>query len=127
RWPDNGLYLSHNTLINDKHDGSFLSVWNDKFPTGIDVWAINNLTVGNGNFFQPSQGRFEGNRTAPRGELITYGGLPLRLTNSSILRGSVRLPGTVSGINLLPNEEFSYPVGRRAIRVSSSLSPGAFQ
>lgn len=127
RWPENGLYLSHNTLLNDKHDGSFLTVWKEKFPTGIDVWAINNLTVGNGNFFQPSQGRFEGNRTALRGELIEYGGLPLRLTNSSPLRGGIRSPGSVGAINLLPTEEFTYPVGSRAFRVSSVLSPGAFQ
>jgi len=127
RWPENGLYLSHNTLVNDKHDGSFLSVWLEKFPAGIDVWAINNLTVGNGNFFQSAQGRFEGNRNASRGELIEYAGLPLRLTNLSPLRGLVRPPGSVGGVDLLPSEEFSYPVGSRPIRMSSTLSPGAFQ
>ena len=127
RWAENGLYLSHNTLVNDKYDGNFLAVWNDKFPSGIEIWAINNLTVGNGNFFQPAQGRFEGNHSALRAELIEYGGLPLRLTNLAPLRGSVRPPGSVRGIELLPNEEFSYPVGRRPLRVSSALSPGAFQ
>ena len=127
RWPDNGLYLSHNTLVNDKYDGNFLRVWLEKFPAGIDVWALNNLTVGNGNFFQSAQGRFEGNRTALRSELIEYAGLPLRLTNLSPLRGSVRAPGSVGGVELLPGEEFTYPVGSRPIRLNSALSPGAFQ
>jgi hypothetical protein len=127
RWPENALYLSHNTLLNDKHDGSFLSVHNDKFPAGIEVWAINNLTIGNGNFFPPAQGRFEGNRSALRGDLIEYAGLPVRLTNLAPLRGSVRPPGSARGVNLLPAEEFTYPAGRRPIRVSSGLSPGAFQ
>ncbi|WP_226471003.1 hypothetical protein [Dechloromonas denitrificans] len=127
RWPDNALYVAHNTLVNDKHAGNFLAVWAEKFPAGIDIWAINNLTVGNGNLFRPAQGRFEGNLAALRGELIEYGGLPLRLTNPSPLRGTVRLPGSVGGVNLLPSAEFTYPVGSRPIRLSNVLSPGAFQ
>ncbi len=127
RWPVNGLYLAHNTLVNDNYTGTFLAVRDEKFPGGIDVWAINNLTVGNGDVNRPAQGRFEGNRTAGRGELIEYGGLPLRLTNMSPLRGSVRPPGSIGAVNLLPSAEFTYPVGTRKIRVSSSLSPGAFQ
>jgi len=127
RWPVNGLYLAHNTLVNDNYTGTFLAVRDEKFPGGIDVWAINNLTVGNGDVNRPAQGRFEGNRSAGRGELIEYGGLPLRLTNMSPLRGSVRPPGSVGAVDLLPSAEFIYPVGTRKIRVSSSLSPGAFQ
>lgn len=127
RWPDNALYLSHNTLVNDHYAGDFVKVWAEKFAGGVEVWAINNLTVGNGNFFQPAQGRFEGNRSALRAELIEYAGLPLRLTNASPLRGLVRVPGSVRGVNLLPDAEFTAPVGSRPLRVSSSLTPGAFQ
>ena len=127
RWPENALYLVHNTLVNDMHAGNFLTVHNEKFPAGIEVWAINNLTVGNGNFFQPAQGRFEGNHSASRAELIEYGRLPSRLTTVSPLRGSVRLPGSVGVVDLMPNAEFTYPVGSRPIQASSSLSPGAFQ
>jgi hypothetical protein len=127
RWPVNGLYLAHNTLVNDNNTGTFLAVRAEKFPGGIDVWAINNLTVGNGDVDRPAQGRFEGNRSAGRGELIEYGGLPLRLTNMSPLRGSVRPPGSIGAVDLLPSAEFTYPLGTRKLRVSSSLSPGAFQ
>lgn len=126
-WPENALYLSHNTLLNDRHAGNFLSVASAKFPAGVEVWAINNLTVGNGDFNRPAQGRFEGNRSVGRGELIEYGGLPVRLTSGSPLRGSVRTPGNAGTVDLLPNAEFTYPVGTRKIRMSSSLSPGAFQ
>lgn len=127
RWPENGLYLAHNTLLNDKHDGSFLRFWREAFPAGLEVWALNNLTVGQGDFFQPAQGRFEGNRSALRGEMIEYGGLPLRLTNLSPLRGSVRPPGSVGAVELMPNAEFVYPAGSKPVRVTSHLSPGAFQ
>lgn len=127
RWQDNALYLVHNTLVNDMYAGNFLALANEKFPAGVDVWAINNLTVGNGNFFQPAKGRFEGNRLVGRAELITYGGLPLRLTTVSPLRGSVRAPGSAAAVDLLPRAEFIYPVGSRPIQTGSSLSPGAFQ
>ena len=126
-WPENALYLSHNTLVNDRHAGDFLKVWTEKFAGGVEVWAINNLTVGKGNFFPPAQGRFEGNHSASRAELITYAGLPLQLTNRSPLRGQVRMPGSTHGLSLFPEAEFAAPVGTRPLRASSSLSPGAFQ
>jgi hypothetical protein len=62
-----------------------------------------------------------------RGELIEYGGLPLRLTGMSPLRGSVRPPGNAGTVDLLPNAEFNHPAGTRKVRMGSSLSPGAFQ
>lgn len=127
RWPENALYLAHNTLVNDHFAGDFLRLWAEKFPAGIEVWQINNLMVGDGNFFRPAQGRVEGNQSARRSDLIEVGGTPLRLNSQSPLRGSVRPPGSVRGIELLPAAEFSYPVGSRPLRVGSMLSPGAFQ
>lgn len=127
RWPDNRLFLVHNTLVNDFHTGTFLKLWNEKFPAGIESWIINNLTVGYGDLFPPARGRFEGNASVQRRDLLEYGGLPLRLNSSSPLRGSVRIPGQGDGVNLMPDSEFSFPVGTRAIHVGNSLAPGAFQ
>ncbi len=127
RWADNALYLAHNTLVNDHFAGDFLRLWADKFAAGIEVWQINNLLVGDGNFFPPAQGRVEGNRRVRRAELIEIAGTPLRLTSQSPLRGSVRPPGSVRGVDLLPAAEFSYPLGSRPLRVGSGLAPGAFQ
>lgn len=127
RWPDNALYMSHNTLINDYFAGSFLTMHNDKLPGGVEVWMINNLLVGNGTFTPPPQGRFEGNQRVSKAELIDYAGIPLRLTNGSVLRGRVRPPGSARGVELLPDAEFITPAGTRPMRVSSSLAPGAFQ
>lgn len=126
RWPDNALYLVHNTLVNDHFGGHFLNVWSDRFA-GLEIWQINNLLVGKGNFFPPAQGRVEGNQAAERADLIEQGGVPLRPTGQSPLRGSVRPPGSVRGIELLPKVEFAYPVGTRPLRASSALAPGAFQ
>jgi hypothetical protein len=46
RWPDNALYLAHNTLVDDRLGGRFLRVWTDRMPPATEVWAINNLLVG---------------------------------------------------------------------------------
>lgn len=125
-WPDNALYLVHNTLVNDRFAGNFLDIPDKKFAAA-EVWQLNNLLVGDGNFFRPAQGRVEGNQTVRRADLVEVGGTPLRLTSQSPLRGSVRPPGSVRGVELLPQAEFSYPVGSRPRPGSSALSPGAFQ
>ncbi len=127
RWPVNELFLVHNTLVNDFHAGSFLKLWDEKFPGGIESWVINNLTVGYGDLYPPARGRFEGNQSALRRDLLDYGGLPLRLNSSSPLRGSVRIPGQANGMDLMPAAEFVFPACTRPIHISSSLAPGAFQ
>jgi hypothetical protein len=127
RWPENALYMAHNTLINDNYAGKFLNVFTDKIGSDVEVWLLNNLMVGNGDLNKPAQGRFDGNRVVARGELIDFGGISLRLTSQSPLRGTVRPPGQGRGIELLPDAEFSFPVGSRSMRMNSALAPGAFQ
>lgn len=127
RWPENGLFFAHNTLLNDLPDGVLLKLWSEKFQDGVETWLINNLTVGYGELYAPAQGRFEGNKALRRGILLDYGGLPLRPGGASALHGSVRVPGQARGVDLLPAAEFAFPVGRRAIHPGSALAPGAFQ
>ena len=127
RWPENALYMAHNTLINDFHAGSFVHVWSDKLAGDVEVWLLNNLLVGNGELSRPAQGPFDGNRAVGRGELIEQGGVPSRLTSGSPLRGAVRPPGEANEVALLPSAEFTFPVGTRSLRVGSRLAPGAFQ
>lgn len=127
RWPENGLYLIHNTLVNDHVSTDFLHAWTEKLPAGTEVWAINNLTVGFGTFAPTFRGRFEGNRSTTRAELADYGGLPLKLVGHSPLRGTAGLPGSVRGVSLLPVAEFTWPVGTRPLSTPAALAPGAFQ
>ena len=127
RWPDNALYFAHNTLINGRHEGGeFLKLWPERLA-GAEAWILNNLTVGNGDLYQPPYGRFEGNRSAPESALIDYAGLPVRLKPDDSLRGSVRVPGMARDEELIPDAEFTLPAGTRPIRPGSSLAPGAFQ
>ncbi len=126
-WPDNALYMAHNTLINDNYAGKFLNVFTDKIGVDVEVWLLNNLMVGAGDLNKPAQGRFDGNRLVARGDLIDMGGIPLRLTSQSPLRGAIRPPGQARGVELLPDAEFRFPVGTRKMRPNSALAPGAFQ
>jgi len=127
RWKDNALYLAHNTLINDRHAGAFLKLSTERFSTAIEGWVINNLTVGNGDLFPPAHGRFEGNLSASRRDLVDYAGIPSRLKPDSSLRGKVRAPGSANGVDLMPSAEFAPPVGQRRIHPGSQLAPGALQ
>lgn len=127
RWQDNALYMAHNTLLNERHAGRFADIHTDRIGADIEIWMLNNLMVGNGDLFKPPQGRFEGNRVIARRDLIDFGGVPLRLSNLSPLRGSVRTPGQARGVEMLPDAEFRFPVGTRPMRPNSALAPGAFQ
>lgn len=127
RWPENALYMAHNTLINDAYAGTFVNVRTDRMGSDVEVWLLNNLTVGAGDLHKPPQGRFDGNRSVGRHELVELGGIPLKLTNLSPLRGAVRPPGQAPGMELLPDAEFVFPLGTRRMRPTSLLAPGAFQ
>lgn len=127
RWTDNGLFMAHNTLINDHHSGDLLKIWSERFPGGLEAWVINNLTVGYGDLNKPAYGRFEGNASAPVREVQTYGGVPGRLGINSSLRGSVRTPGQARGVDLIPDAEFVFPAGSRPLVPGNTLAPGAMQ
>ncbi|WP_313952807.1 hypothetical protein [Accumulibacter sp.] len=127
RWPDNALYLAHNTLIDDLPAGNFLHVWLDRMPPGFEVWAINNLVAGYGRALPKAPGRYAGNQIVEKSELSDGDGLPFRLSSHSPLRGKADLPGFVREQNLAPTAEFMLPAGTRPLVVGSPLSPGALQ
>lgn len=127
RWPDNALYLAHNTLIDDRPDGRFLRVWTERMPAGTEVWAINNLLVGRGAFTPQAPGRHAGNQFTDKAMLIDNGGQALALPSNSPLRGQASPAGFVREQSLVPTAEFRFPVGTRQLAVGKPLSPGALQ
>ncbi|MCM8594441.1 hypothetical protein [Accumulibacter sp.] len=129
RWPDNLLVLAHNTLVNDRPDGRFLNVWTDRVPSGVEVWAINNLLVGDSVFGFAAQapGRYDGNRTIRPADLVDRAGARYALPQTSALRGTAGAPGFVRERNLVPTAEFAWPVGTRPLVPGKPLSPGALQ
>ncbi len=128
-WPDNALYLAHNTLVDPLYAGRYLRVWTDRMPPATEVWAINNLLVGYGVLAPQGRGRFEGNRSIDR-KLLSDGhgrGLPFRLPDNSPLRGQATSPGFAGERSLAPSAEFKLPAGTRPLPVGGPLSAGAWQ
>lgn len=126
-WPENSLYLAHNTLVSEVLDGHFLRVWQEKFAGGVRVQAVNNLTVGVGAFESGATGRFTGNYSALFSMLRDPAGGDFRLPDDSPLRGRDRAPGAVGGVDLTPRAEFHAPLGTVPIAPPRRWTPGAYQ
>jgi len=126
-WPDNAIYLSHNTLLSDQAGAWFLRTWPEKFPDGIAVKGINNLTVGMGVFTQGVSGEFKGNFPAVPSMLTAPEMLDFTLPSNSILRGRGIDLGRSLHPNLVPRAEFKLPIGIRPIEAPTQWTPGAFQ
>jgi hypothetical protein len=128
-WPDNALYMAHNTLINGGWMPAwFLRVFRDRLPDATEVHAINNLTVGAGVFDWGAPGHFAGNQhVLGNGALSDPEMLAFEPTAASGLRGSGVDPRNVAGQNLAPKLEFSLPIGTRPAPALPGWTPGAFQ
>jgi hypothetical protein len=125
-WPENAIYLSHNTLTSARATGAwFLRIWTERFPNGVNVLGINNLTVGPGVFTLAARGEFRGNFPALGNVLSDESKLDFSLAPDSLLRGR-GAPHEV-GQSLVPDAEFRLPVGTRPLDPPTRWTPGAFQ
>ncbi|EXI75211.1 MAG TPA: hypothetical protein PK440_01000 [Candidatus Accumulibacter phosphatis] len=127
RWPDNALYLAHNTLVDDTPGGRFLQVWSERLPAATEVWTINNLLVGRGIFVPQGPGRHDGNHSVEVATLLDIDGLPFVLPQASPLRGRAKAPGFARGRSLAPTAEFRLPATTLPLPPGKPLSPGALQ
>ena len=55
-WPDNALFMSHNTLVNDRFDSNFISN-----HAAVELHAINNLFIGRGTIVTGGPVQLTGN------------------------------------------------------------------
>ena len=127
-WPDNALYLSHNTLLSERTNGGwFLRVWSEKLPATLSVIAVNNLTVGPGVFAIGAPGEFAGNVPVLPFALGDPATLDFTLGSNSLIAGMGVEPPNAQGRSLAPDSEFRLPVGTRPITKPKAWTPGAFQ
>lgn len=128
QWPQNKLFMSHNTLINRKWlPAWFVRFFDDRLPPGAELHAVNNLSVGIGIFEWGAKGHFGGNATALRRMLAAPDTWGYELPVGSALRGTGVDPRNFGGQDLSPKAEFMLPVGRQPLPPLTSWSPGAFQ
>ncbi len=127
-WPENALYLAHNTLLSARIGAWFLRVWQARLPDGAEIVATNNLTVGIGSFALSAPGRFTGNVPALAAALGDPDAFDFTLPAGSLLRRFGATPGTARGHSLAPQAEFTLPIGTRPLPATpASWAPGAFQ
>ncbi|OYU68409.1 MAG: hypothetical protein CFE45_42920 [Burkholderiales bacterium PBB5] len=130
-WPVSGLYMAHNTLVNERLGGAwFLRVWRDKLPANTPVHLVNNLSVGLGVFIWgigDAATTQVANFASVINPLTGPGNLPYLLPPDSWLRGRGVRPGAPDGIDLRPTAEFTWPIGSRPLATPPNWSPGAFQ
>jgi hypothetical protein len=128
-WPDNGLYVSHNSFVGNPWPPSwFLRVFGDRLPADTEVKAVNNISLGLGLFSPGTEGEFSGNEWAfRRRALQSIYTLDFTLANGSGWRGTAQPAGDGGGESLAPTAEFKLPRGTKPLKPRTSWSPGAYQ
>jgi hypothetical protein len=132
-WPQNGLYMAHNTLVGNPWPPSWgLRVFDDELPPGLDVKVVNNLLLGVGLLSPGTDGEFRGNEHGWRRRAVeSIYTLDFSLTPTSGWRDSVAPAGSGGGQSLQPTAQFKLPRGTRPLNPSSpppaAWSPGAIQ
>lgn len=123
-----GLYVSHNTFINDGlKPAYFVRVLADKLGAPVERRLVDNLFAGIGVLSVGWDDLGQGNVPLPRAllrdpDLRAYG-----LGLDSWLRGRAVGAGGVRGVSLLPTMQFKPPAGTQALPATLRLSPGAVQ
>jgi hypothetical protein len=126
-----GLYMSHNTLVNEAtRPALFVRVREPVEGQKLPLRLFNNLFVGlgasNAGWGQATQGNFP----IPRLMLRDIDGFDFRLGASSWLRGwAVEVPTLPDpvGAQLRPVAQFNAPAGTRPLPANTPLHPGALQ
>jgi hypothetical protein len=122
RWPDNALYLVHDTLVDAAMGGRVLHV----YPGAQRAVVLDNLVFGNRLRPTGTPGRFADNYTASARDAAAPADYDYRLRRGSRLVGRARDPGRQGSVELRPSREYTFPVGSRGV-VERRYSPGAFQ
>ena len=123
RWPDNVLYLVHDTLVDDRVvGGRVLHV----YPGAQRTVVLDNVVFGNRLRPTGIAGRFSDNFTATARDVASPADFDYRLRRGSRLVGRARDPGREGSTSLRPVREYTAPVGSRPV-VEPRYSPGAFQ
>jgi hypothetical protein len=122
KWSKNELYLTHNTLVDDRTEGGvFLRVR----PGASMVQVENNILVGNGKDEPGTAGPTRRNFHAPQQDFIASR-RDYRLSQRARLLANAVPLEPVNGADLAPSRQFTLPRGTKQLAATPKLM-GAVQ
>jgi hypothetical protein len=123
-FPRNELYLSHNTLVNDRSNGGvFVSVWKGD----ASLAAINNVMVGRGKWAVDVPARLSGSVALAREAFAGPDKFDYRMRVDSPLIGKAQSTELGIGVELRPSEEYVHVARSKRLKPLTPATPGAFQ
>ncbi len=132
RWPRNELYLSGNTLVDERPQGGyFLRVQ----PGAGRVRAVNNLLLGRSALEAATEGaaagtgEYAGNVKVDAGAFAQLASQDYRLRKRFVDTrpfGQLAVPGAANGVELAPRREYIHPRQTRVL-AGAAVVPGALQ
>lgn len=125
KFAKNELYLSHNTLVNDRTLGG---VFVFAAPGEARVTAINNVSVGRGAWQLHVPAQLVGNVVAGRNDFVDPERFDYRLRRASRVIDSAKDTAQIAAsFPLRPAEEYVHPATTRMLLAEEHRNPGAFQ
>jgi len=124
KWSRNDLYLSHNTIVNDRAQGGVFILAR---PGAAYVKALNNILVGKGDLDIKARAEMGRNWRVDWSEFVLPKRFDFRLKADSRVVAAAKDPGEAMEASLRPTKEYTYPVGTVLLSPAKSLNPGAFQ
>jgi hypothetical protein len=123
---EQGLFMAHNTLVNDAlRPARFVHLHDQARP--VPTRLVNNLCVGPGVADPVLANALQGNFMAPTRVLRDVAAGLYTLAMGSGLRDRGIEPGAAHGVSLRPEAEFAPPLGTRPLQPTERWSPGAYQ
>lgn len=125
---EHGLYVSHNTFINDGlKPAYFVRVVDEKLGGPVERRLVDNIFAGIGVLSFGWADLWQGNVPLPRALLREPDLRAFGLGPDSWLRGRAVGAGSARGVSLLPTMQFKPPAGTQPLPATLRLSPGAVQ
>lgn len=128
KWPNNALFLSHNTVIDARPSGGvFLRIR----PGYQQFVAVNNVLSGNSGKLESladptAANRFANNVYLPMNAFADVVDYNYRLTADVVRVVRAQASGKANEIDLNPDQEYQHPLQTRPLKVAPTV-PGALQ
>lgn len=122
--PSQALYVSHNTIVNDRGSGLFIRVAGSAPATSALI--VNNAFVGPGTLLK-GPGTLTGNLQLRDQDLVNRAAFDYRLAPGSAAVNAAGDPGSADGFSLAPARQYVHPLATEPRPHSGPLDTGAYE